>query len=697
MGGSVRSAAGLLGLLALLACGPADTRPAPEAWSPSARLLAREAGARASAPEAGRDAVVSSLTRDGVTHRGLRLGPTEAVEWEVDVPPAVVLAFGATLTSPSGPQLAGLSIEVSEEAGPGSTLAREQTGPDWTSHRIDLSPWSGRRIRLRLRAVGDAALPPPELFVREPMLYEPQAAPRRVLLVFVDTLRADHLGLYGYERDTSPNLDRFAREAAVFEVARAPAPWTLPSAQAALSGRQPEDWGEGPNLPERVAEAGIVPLAVASNSFLGPAFGMERGWSRHWLRQKSGAGTVVEEALALLEEHDDRDVLLMVHLMDPHLPYREPSPFRELWVSDPPPTREEITRADLLALDPRAPDFEAWRRFVIDRYDQTIRYLDHELARLLDAVGPDATVVVFSDHGEEFWDHGGAEHGHTLFEELLRVPLLIRDRHVPPGRHRAPASLLDVTPTVLALLGLEPEGLHGRSLLPALRGGALAARPEAFGRPLYGGDGWGVWKDGRKWTNRGGRQWLVDLEHDPDESADLAAAEGADLSAYPDALRRALAQEVRLVWRVLLHSPPGDEPVSFRLDHPHGFERSWVPYDPLEKATGVALRIEGRSVVIDQAAGSAAPRAVYVLPAGDARDTGGLTLRISGGGRGAQAEAAGGRREFGGGALPPLLRAGDAERGALVLFAYVPLPSGQESTPIPEDVREALAELGYLE
>jgi arylsulfatase A-like enzyme len=208
-----------------------------------------------------------------------------------------------------------------------------------------------------------------------------------VALIFVDTLRADHLGIYGYERSTSPLLDRWAETAVVFEAARAPAPWTLPSARAVLSGRQPESWYEEANLPERMAEAGFLTLAAVSNPYLAASFDMHRGWSEHTMQNKRPADALVDAAIASIEAHADRDLLLMVHFMDTHLPYREPPPYRELWAEPRPEEAEEFVREDLLKLDPSSRDFPRRRRETIDRYDQNIRFVDAELARLLGVLG----------------------------------------------------------------------------------------------------------------------------------------------------------------------------------------------------------------------------------------------------------------------------------------------------------------------
>jgi arylsulfatase A-like enzyme len=704
VGGAVARRAGWLAAFAALAgCGCGETGTGViEAWRPSALLLARRADAVewADAEPAARPPSFASFT-DGRTSRfGVRLPPQTGAVWPLDLPAGAVLAFA--VSAPAAGAAAAVAVELSEDQELWTELVRETAPPGrWASRRIDLANRTGRAGWIRFRALPGPEGGEADVRLAEPAIFLPQAQPRRVLLVFVDTLRPDHLGLYGYARDTSPGLDAFARGAAVFETARAPSPWTLPSARAALSGRHAERWDEGANLAERLAEAGFATLATTSNAFLGPAFRMERGWSEYEVHNKRPAGEVVDRALALLERHADRDLLLLAHFMDPHLPYREPPAYRHVWADPQAEGDEEYRRVDLMAIDPGAPEFAPRRRDVVDRYDQTIRYLDDELARLFEAVGPDATVVFFSDHGEEFWDHGGVEHGHSFFEELLRIPLALRDRHLPSGRFRFPVSLLDIAPTLLALLGLDAAGFDGRSLLAAARADrevrvALEARPEVFGNPLYGADGWAVRLGARKWISRGGRQLLFDLSEDPGEAQDLAVRADAALGRYPAALDQALGRPVRRVWRVVLRAPVS-EVVRFQLTHPAGIERVWVADDPREEGGWAPPQIVDGGVRLTKAADERLPRALYLLPAGDPDDPRGLRARFETGDGPLEESYAGGLRAFEGGAVPPLLRAGDARRGFLVVHAHAPFPTATPPAILPDEVRKALEELGYLE
>lgn len=646
-----------------------------------------------------------SFTLDTVTHSGVYLPAPAVGRWRVHVPDRGVLGFRATVLEPavrSAVESDGATIVVEVRAGgEAAEVGRLEVATGrWDDGRFDLGAWSGRDVELTVRTETGPSAVYDHVFLEGPAVWTPSDAPRRVVLAFVDTLRFDHLGLYGYERPTSPNLDRWAAHGAVFEGARTVAPWTLPSARAALSGRQPELWGEGPTLAERLADAGYHTEGIVANAFLSAPFEMDRGFARYTHRHLAPAEEVAELAREVLEAHPDRDVALLVHFMDPHLPYEEPSSHRWRFAGPAPPSLDAPTLGALRRVHPEQPGFEAIRDHVVARYDQNVRYVDAELASVLEAAGPDATVAFFSDHGEELWDHGGFEHGHTFYEELLRVPLVLRGPGVPPGRHDVPVSLLDLAPTVMALEGLpaDVEGA-GRSLVPLLWGEpgaeeALAARPHAFGRPLYGPDGWGVVHGGRKWFERAGRQSVFDLRADPAEASDLAETE--DLSPWLGRLGEALGREATLAWRLDLSGRTPARERRIEVWHPAGIRAAWVGYDPRGRHRRTRVEVEDGAVTIVQPEGVPYPPSVYVVPDGDPRDVVGLEITVSGVGPDGVATAT--RAPVDDGPVSPLLLA-LRSRDLLVRvgLARVPWPAGEAVEGFAEEVEDQLRELGYLE
>lgn len=312
------------------------------------------------------------------------------------------------------------------------------------------------------------------------------ASPVPVILITVDTLRADHLGLYGYGRPTSPNLDAFARDAIVFENAITPRSKTTPAVASMLTGLLPHRHGvrtlyqpleRGPaTLAEILSDAGYETAAFVSNFVLRKEFsGLDRGFDlyddrlptrepRRPIYERVARDTCEAVRRWLPGGRGDR-FFLWLHLMDPHGPYRPPERFFEATRDDPVP--EEAI-----------PDYQRLgtlnREEYVAAYDGEIRCADRELGALLDALRTsgilDRSLVVFTaDHGESLGEHGEHfEHGANAYEPCARIPLVIRPPGGVPGglRVRDPASLVDLAPTVLAAIGLATDlDFDGQPLL----------------------------------------------------------------------------------------------------------------------------------------------------------------------------------------------------------------------------------------
>lgn len=327
------------------------------------------------------------------------------------------------------------------------------------------------------------------------------APPRNAILISIDTLRADHLGCYGYALPTSPRIDVFAREGVVFEATQSTAPWTLPAHASLLTGLWPSRHGARTvrdglapgvaTLATRLSVHGYDTAAFVNSFFLGPGFGLERGFARFDQIEedhspRGAAPGIVDTALAWLDQPRDRRFFLFLHFFDVHSDYRSEPAIEALFVEQRGP-EDGTTRQirGLAALTSRPPEaVELLSRL----YDAGIRQLDLELGRFLDALersgrASDTLVVVTSDHGEEFGEHGSLLHGSTHYEEMLRVPLLLRGPGLPAGlRIDTPVSLVDVAPTLLDVLGVGPDGApDGRSLRPLWEGrGADGEDPRAL-------------------------------------------------------------------------------------------------------------------------------------------------------------------------------------------------------------------------
>lgn len=397
----------------------------------------------------------------------------------------------------------------------------------------------------------------------------PGGPARRVILVTCDTLRADHLGCYGYDRPTSPRLDELASESVLFTSAWSAAPRTMPAVSSLLTGRFPDEIGATPTnldlmpasaetLAEVVHAAGLDTAAFVANSVLCRAapgqgdIGVQQGFA-HFDDQMSGTPTQVsaperssvettEAALKWIDARgsDDR-FFLWVHYMDPHGPYL-PAPEHLA-----PFQRDHSTETDLnVAVELRPvgaiPSYQVVGNErkpgqYVDRYDGEIHQVDAEIGRLLDRLRAkgwldDALVVFTADHGESLGegDHWFS-HGHSVQRELVHVPLIVRPPErlrselIPEGRGRRNGKLamhLDVWPTVLQALGIEGAKHRGLSLLESrLPEGRVAA--QFFGRI----------DQPRRWIGVTDGRWhlvlmgprpplLYDMLADPGEAQDVA-------------------------------------------------------------------------------------------------------------------------------------------------------------------------------
>ena len=315
-----------------------------------------------------------------------------------------------------------------------------------------------------------------------------------IVVVVIDTLRADHLGAYGYARPTSPNLDRLAAEGERYHHAFSQAPWTLPAVASILTGQLPQVHGAGigadgdlqPVRPdirtgaEHLRAAGYRTGAVVNVEFLEPGSGLARGFehydfyaSRVSNRGNRDARQTTDAALSWAGGIGSEPFFLLVHYFDPHLTYDPPPPYDTLFQ----PSGTSLipegfgTESELFAL--RRGDIELdapQRASLVARYDGEIRYVDEEFGRLrrgLEALGrwDRSLVIVVGDHGEEFWEHGGFEHAHSHHREVLQVPLIVRRPEGSAAVREGRARQIDILPTMLEYAGLDvASDLPGRAL-----------------------------------------------------------------------------------------------------------------------------------------------------------------------------------------------------------------------------------------
>jgi arylsulfatase A-like enzyme len=538
--------------------------------------------------------------------RGLLLPAPAAASWDVEVPPAAELRFTGGIVPPelgAADTSDGASVAVTVEVdGERHGVWRGDVHPGrFEPQRVDLSDWAGRSVRLRVETSAEGSLVADYVFLAEPVVASRERDPVRVVMVFVDTLRPDHTSLYGYERDTTAAIDHLADEAAVFTSAYSVSPWTLPAARSIVTGRHPEHYATGPTLQGILGDRGWASAFFAGNVYLSTNFDMERDWDLHRVGGVfPSADEVTDDALRWLDEQEGRDAIVQVHYMDTHLPYHEPRSYRRQYAADAPEgLGERFSLPDVRRSG--AMKDEAAQQYIRDRYDNNVRFATDQIRRLVDTLDDNDVLLLFADHGEEFWDHGQYEHGHSLYDELVRVPLVIRAPGIEPGRVAAPVSLIDLAPTVLDLVGEPiPEGTEGWSLVPLMRGEPEAEqrfrdRPVAFGRPLYGLERWGVRKGDDKWSTIEGREAMYDLSTDPGEQQNLLINDVTDAGApLRDALANALGREVVVGYRLTpsQFKSAADWGTWVLCSVPGGFSWAWPGEDPLLNSFATVRHVE---------------------------------------------------------------------------------------------------------
>ncbi|MEW5901846.1 MAG: sulfatase, partial [Acidobacteriota bacterium] len=363
---------------------------------------------------------------------------------------------------------------------------------NFSLHRVDL-PSPGQRALLTLMTLGDEGS---FSFWYNPVVYTRRKSPRKVILISIDTLRPDHLGCYGYGRETSPNIDALARDSVLFERTYASSPWTLPSHVSLLTALHGLNhrvyWADERMDPSLLTLAEILRQshyfceAFTGSGFVSPSFGFSRGFDSyrghegHNIHENSAeltAGAVLD----WLEGNSDKSFFLFIHTYQTHSPYACPTPYSTTFLK----AGARWTGVDLMDyLGGKGGIFkrlaEDERGNIIDLYDGEILYLDEKLIKPLTeklrelGIYDQTMIVLTSDHGEEFFEHGAWMHGQSLYEESLRVPLIIK---FPRSKHRgrrvrSAVRLVDIMPTILEEQGISPEKLNldGRSLIPVVRG-----------------------------------------------------------------------------------------------------------------------------------------------------------------------------------------------------------------------------------
>lgn len=397
---------------------------------------------------------------------------------------------------------------------------------------------------------------------------------RNVVVICVDTLRADHVGSYGHRRPTTPAIDAVAARGVLFEQVQSASNWTVPAVASIFTGRIPQRHGavvpgvvkhlgsapkapneivrEVPVLAEILREAGYRTALFSGNPYLYGRF--QAGFDRAVVKS-ADADAHLPGILDWLGATRGERFFLYWQIMDLHQPIDPPAESANLFVGEPPPGfPEDIHRGWTFGnlRDEEEPGFRRYAELKTGFYDGALRWVDDRISRLLaelDALGltGETLVVITSDHGEEFWDHfreqaelgtdprgiWGIGHGHTMYQELLRVPMIVAGPGVAVDRRvRCPVSAVDLFPTLLSALGIAAVPNDGRDLSAFVgpEPPPCTERPLLSAAPAYGpesgavraGDLKLIWRDGAP-------PLLFDLAADPAERRDLAGERPDDV------------------------------------------------------------------------------------------------------------------------------------------------------------------------
>ncbi|MBL6721241.1 MAG: sulfatase [Planctomycetes bacterium] len=616
----------LLGLFAACGQGHEDSQEVMTVRRPAVDLLELDGWRSLSADRAEIGVITPSLSQgeNSADQRALLVG--DGARWEVELPAGtpegrLVGSFGVHFQATRALARAGLAearIAWSVTVGaPGSPDARTVSGTHALSARgpsqvhdrtIPMSEWAaldgdglpagpGDRVRVEARvldgaeALGEVRMGFGELRLetaRQVARTRASAERPNLVLVVMDTQRADRTTPYGYERPTTPNLERLAARGLVYEQAWSPSSWTWPSTASLLTGLEPGEHGVVDQrtgfLPhalttvaEALQDAGLTTAAFSGNPLVTEDHNFHQGFEHFRAARTSVKGDrVVPEALAWLEAHRQHRFFLYLHLQDPHLPHdTRPEDLSQFTGSARPlyPPMSMQERAFGLQLRgeegeeglpaTRAMVPEPMARWFSDAYDACVHTGDHWLGVFLEqltAWGLDEdTVIVFTaDHGEELLEHKNLAHGHELWPELLRVPLIVAGPGIEPGRVRTLVSTRRVAHTLTVLGSASPLGTAADGLL--VEPASLAEAP-VFLQTLNG-----FWR-GKKdvpllglrkerwllhWAPEGGGPWggpdaprvrLFDLEADPGAHVDLAGAAPERAEALRAELERLRASQ----------------------------------------------------------------------------------------------------------------------------------------------------------
>ncbi len=411
----------------------------------------------------------------------------------------------------------------------------------------------------------------------------PRATPSRdpnIFLIVIDALRADHLGAYGYSRPTSPNIDRIAREGVVFENALSAASWTRPAMGSLFTSLHPHVHGAtafGKTLPtdtvtlaETLHEHGYVTAGFQANPLLFGRRQFGQGFDSYSETSREPSSRMVSRVTGWLDERQPEKFAVYIHVMDVHLPYDAPTENRARFLR---PYSGPLGRVTIRnsrqfnRLLPTVTDDD--RRHMIDLYDAAINQADDSIGAIVADLTrrqliDDTILIITADHGEELFDHGDFTHGHSMYREVVQIPLIIWNPRLKASGVRVKQLVrqIDIYPTVLGFLAVpQPSFLMGRDLGPAIADPNLDWELDGFTEGvLHGPPQWALQKGRLKLIKtdpaetRRERRFLDTLRRRPGWTDASGAVEFYDLKRDPGERHSLVEHPAKPIWAGLLEA-----------------------------------------------------------------------------------------------------------------------------------------------
>jgi arylsulfatase A-like enzyme len=489
-----------------------------------------------------REPVVGSVKR-----KALSLRAPGRLSFYVAVPAQASLSFRVAQEQGSG---ATARVRVTVEDGEPKQIFEQALKAEWREQVVSLAEFAGQVARIELAADGGGtvAWASPAVVVPEVEVAKAEPA-KHVIVLTIDTLRADRLRVYRSDsRVETPALDAFAKEGTLFVNAQSPENWTKPAVASILTGLYPMTHrtkqsesklsAEATMISELFKKEGFATATFLANGYVSDKFGFAQGWDHYtnYIRENrtTTAENVFKEAGDWIEKNKDKRSFVYIQTIDPHVPYDPPAEFLKKYDAAeyagqvaPRKTPDLLEKAKR---NPPAVTFNDRDRARLEAlYDAEISYHDAHFGRFVErlkrlGVYDQSLFVITSDHGEEFFEHGSYGHGHSVYQELLHVPLLFRRPGAVPAGKRIEDTVgtLDIAPTVIAAAGLAvPDVMEGVDRNEHMLGRVPALPAVAFSDFL---DDRHAIQAGRfKLILNGVNATFFDLETDPGEKRELDA------------------------------------------------------------------------------------------------------------------------------------------------------------------------------